>query len=342
MGKATSRESRGVNTGAAGSVCLMERRRVGTSGLDVSSLALGTMTWSRDTDAQEAGTIVDRFLDAGGTLIDTAASYADGGSEELIGSLLGGSVERSDVQICTKAGVRRTAQGGSIDASRVTMLSTLDASLDRLGTDYVDVWLVHTLDPLTPLEETLHALEIAVNSGRARYVGVSNYPGWATARIATLATSRPSVDVTQVEYSLVQRGIEREVVPAARATGMGIMAWSPLGRGVLTGKYRDAIPADSRAASDHLAGFVEPYLNNRVAAIVDALMTASAGLERSAQEVALAWVLSKPGVSSAVVGARTAAQWDALMAGADLDLPSEILDALDEVTHLPLSYPERR
>src|SRR6187402_1704553 len=170
----------------------MQARRVGTTGLEVSELALGTMTWSRDTDAEEAGEQLDLFLDAGGTLIDTAASYADGGAEALLGSLINGTVSRAEVQIVTKAGIRRTPQGGVIDSSRDTLLDTLDASLRRLGTDHVDLFLVHVFDPQTPLDETLHALEIAVNSGRSRYVGVSNFPAWATAAMASKATSRPA------------------------------------------------------------------------------------------------------------------------------------------------------
>ena len=326
---------------AAGSVICMQRNRVGTSGLVVSSLALGTMTWSRDTGPDEAGSQLDAFLDAGGTLLDTAASYANGGSEELIGSMLGGSIARSDVQLCTKAGIRRTETGGEIDSSRDTLLSTLDESLARMRTDHVDLWLVHAFDPVAPVEETLHALEIAVNSGRARYVGVSNYPGWATAQLATLA-GRPAISATQVEYSLLQRGIEREVLPAADALGMGALAWSPLGRGALTGKYRDGIPADSRAGSDHLAGFVSPYLDERSATIVDAVVTAAAGLDVPPLAVALAWVLDQPGISSAIVGARTAEQLKPSLAAAKQELPQAIIEALSSVSAPDVGYPERR
>ncbi|WP_061966077.1 aldo/keto reductase [Demequina aurantiaca] len=320
----------------------MQRNRVGTSGLEVSELALGTMTWSRDTNADEAGGQLDAFLNAGGTLVDTAASYAEGGSEALIGAMLGGTVARRDLQICTKAGIRRTASGGFVDASRDTMLDTLDESLARMGTDHVDLWLVHAYDSRTPLEETLHALEIAVNSGRARYVGVSNFPGWATARIGTLATGRPSIAATQVEYSLLQRGIEREVVPAAADIGMGVMAWSPLGRGVLTGKYRSSIPADSRAASEHLAGFVDPYLNDHSTTVVEALATAAEGLGATAQELALGWVLAQPHIATAVVGARTAEQLELSLNATRNRVPAAIVDVLDEVTAPPLGYPERR
>ena len=320
----------------------MQARRVGTTGLEVSELALGTMTWSRDTDSEEAGEQLDLFLDAGGTLIDTAASYADGGAEALLGDLLGASIARKDVQILTKAGIRRTAQGGVVDSSRNTLLDTLDSSLERLGTDHVDLFLVHVFDPQTPLEETLHALEIAVNSGRARYIGVSNFPAWAMAATAALATGRPALAATEVEYSLLQRGIEREVVPAAEALGLGILAWSPLGRGVLTGKYRSAIPADSRAASDHLAGFVEPYLSDRAGVVVDAVATAAEGLGVSPLEVALGWVLAQEHVASAIVGARTAAQLTATLAAAESELPPAIVNALTEVTAPHTGYPERR
>jgi aryl-alcohol dehydrogenase-like predicted oxidoreductase len=320
----------------------MQARRVGTTGLEVSCLGLGTMTWSRDTSAEDAGEQLDMFLDAGGTLVDTAASYADGGAESVLGELLGGSYSRSDVQICTKAGIRRTAEGGVIDSSRDTLLDTLDLSLKRLGTDHVDLFLVHVFDADTPLDETLHALEIAVNSGRARYVGVSNFPAWAMAAMASMATGRPALAATQVEYSLLQRGIEREVVPAAQALGLGVLAWSPLGRGVLTGKYLDAVPADSRAASDHLAGFVEPYLSDRATTVVDAVATAAEGLDLSPGEVALAWVLAQAHVASAIVGARTAIQLSQVLTATDVELAPAIIDALSEVTAPHVGYPERR
>ena len=147
-----------------------------------------------------------------------------------------------------------------VDASRGGLLSSLDASLRRLRTDHVDLWLVQTPDPRTPLDETVSALRLAVTSGRARYVGLSNHAGWQVARAATLLEREIGLTAVEAEYSLLQRGIEREVLPASTVLGVGVLAWSPLGRGVLTGKYRRTIPADSRAASPHLAGFVEPYL----------------------------------------------------------------------------------
>src|SRR5450830_772650 len=310
----------------------MEERLLGTSGLRVSRLGLGTMTWSRDTDEHEAAEQLRDFVDAGGTLIDTAASYADGASEELLGSLLGTAVGRDEVLLCTKAGVRRTVRGGVVDASRGALLDSLDASLRRLGTDRVDLWLVQAPDPRTPIEETVSALRLAVTSGRTRYVGLSNHPGWQTARTATLLEPDPGLAAVEVEYSLLERGIEREVIPAAAALGIG----------VLTGKYQRSIPADSRAASPHLAGFVEPYLGPDQQGIVAAVTIAAQGLDRAPLEVALAWVRDRPQVTSAIVGARTAAQLRAVLASEDLELPEAILDALDEISAPDLGYPERR
>jgi aryl-alcohol dehydrogenase-like predicted oxidoreductase len=320
----------------------MEQRRVGTSGLQVSALGLGTMTWGRDTDEHEASEQLTAFLDAGGTLLDTAASFTDGAAEELLGALLDTAVAREDVVLCTKAGARRTRSGRVIDASRRGLLDTLDASLARLGTDHVDLWLVHGPDPATPLTETLSALRHAVSTGRARYVGLSNHPGWSVARAATLLEpDGTGLAAVEAEYSLLQRGIEREVVPACRELGVGVLAWSPLGRGVLTGKYRRSIPADSRAASPHLRGFVDPFLTEEAHGVVEAVVTAADGLGRAPLEVALAWARDAPGVASAVVGARTAAQRRGSLAADGLRLPPAIRAALDDVTAPGLGYPER-
>src|SRR5699024_6447974 len=222
----------------------------GRTGLHVSSVGLGTMTWGRDTDEHEAAEQLTLFLDSGGTLIDTAASYGDGAAESLLGSLLA-EVHRRDVVLCSKAGVHHAT--GRVDASRGILLDTLDESLAALGTDHLDLWLVQSPDPAVAPEETLSALRHAVATGRTRYVGLSNHPAWYTGyAAASLATDATALSVVQAEYSLLQRRIEPEVLPAAAALGAGVLAWSPLGRGVLTGKYRATIPADSRAASPHL------------------------------------------------------------------------------------------
>jgi len=320
----------------------MEQRHLGRSGLTVSRLGLGTMTWGRDTDEHESADQLRAFLEAGGTLLDTAASYGDGESERVVGSLLGSLISRADAVLATKAGIERRDGRRRVDTSRRALLAALDASLSRLGTDHVDVWQVHTWSEATPLEETLAALEDAVRSGRARYVGVSNYAGWQTARAATLLESS-SVGArlvsTQVEYSLLARGVEEEVVPAASALGLGVLAWSPLGRGVLSGKYRTGVPADSRAASPHFASFVEPYLEERSRRIVDAVVTAAEGLGAAPVEIALAWVRDRPGVTAPIVGARTAAQLRGALPAERLALPAEIRAALDDVSAPPPSPP---
>jgi aryl-alcohol dehydrogenase-like predicted oxidoreductase len=319
----------------------MEHRRLGRTGLQVSWLGLGTMTWSRDTDEHDARELLHDFVDAGGTLVDTSASYAEGGAEELLGALLRGVVDRRDVVVVTKGGVRRTAGGDAVvDASRGALLDGLDGSLARLGTDHVDVWLVQTPDPRTPLDETVSALRLAVASGRARYVGLSNHAGWQVARATSLLEPDPGLAAVEAEYSLLQRGVEREVAPAAEALGAGLLAWSALGRGVLTGKYRRTVPADSRAASAHLAGFVEPYLARPAGAVVEALATAADGLERTPAEVALAWLRTRA-VAAALVGPRTPAQLRGLLSADDLELPDEIVTALDDVSAPALGYPER-
>ena len=242
----------------------MKQRRVGDTGLTVSRLGLGTMTWGRDTDEHEAREQLVAFCDAGGTLLDTAHSYADGASEELVGQLLGSVVARDEVVLASKAGVGVRRKERVFDTSRGYLLQCLDTSLKRLGVDHLDLWQVHVWSDATPVEETLSALDIAVSSGRASYVGVSNWSGWQTALGATWQRAVPGRAVlatNQVEYSLLNRSPEAEVVPAAAACGMGILPWSPLGRGILTGKYRSGTPADSRGASAHLSGFVDPLLD---------------------------------------------------------------------------------
>jgi aryl-alcohol dehydrogenase-like predicted oxidoreductase len=322
----------------------MEQRRLGGSGLRVSRLALGTMTWGRDTDEHEARDQLSAFVESGGTLVDTAAGYADGDSELVLGGLMREVVGRDEVVLATKAGISRRTGRRVVDLSRRALLDQLDGSLRRLGTDHVDLWQVHTWSYDAPLEETLAALDAAVASGRTRYVGVSNLTGWQTARAATWQLAWPGrapLVSTQVEYSLLERGVEREVLPAAGELSLGVLAWSPLGRGVLTGKYRTGTPADSRAASAHFSRFVDRYLSPEADRVVTAVCTAAEGLGLSPLEVALAWVRDRPGVTSAIVGARTAAQLRGSLQAEDVELPPEIQQALDEVSAPQAGYPER-
>lgn len=313
----------------------MQQRTLGATGLKVSRLGLGTMTWGRDTDEHEARDQLVSFAEAGGTLLDTAAGYGDGASEELIGSLVGDVIARDEVVLATKAGISRRTGERVTDTSRGTLLSTLDASLKRLRVDHVDLWQVHVWTDETPVEETLTALDLAVSSGRASYVGISNYTGWQTAQAATWQRAVPGrtpLASTQVEYSLLNRQVEHEVLPAAQALGLGVLPWSPLGRGVLTGKYRSGTPSDSRGATEHFARFVGAYLDERGRGIVEAVARAADGLGWTPLEVALVWVRDRPGVTAPVVGARTAAQLKGALGVEELTLPAEIVDALDDVS----------
>jgi aryl-alcohol dehydrogenase-like predicted oxidoreductase len=321
----------------------MEQRALGRSGLMVSRLALGTMTWGRDTDSDDAAAQLKAFVGAGGTLVDTADVYSGGDSESVLGSMLGDVVARDEIVLATKAGLRPGHPARRRDTSRGHLLSALDASLRRLGTDHVDVWQLHAWDTGTPLEESLSALDTAVASGRARYAGVSNFSGWQTAKAASWQAAWPGrapVTSTQMEYSLLERGIEREVVPACLDAGIGILPWSPLGRGVLTGKYRGGMPADSRGASPHFERFVGRFLDSRSARIVEAVAIAADGLGVSPLAVSLAWVRDRPGVVAPVVGARTVGQLLGSLQVEDLVLPDEIVKALDESAP-ELGYPER-
>ncbi|CAM02863.1 aryl-alcohol dehydrogenase-like predicted oxidoreductase [Saccharopolyspora erythraea NRRL 2338] len=322
----------------------MEHRQLGRSGLRVSRLALGTMTWGLDTDAEQAADQLVTFHDAGGTLVDTADVYQDGHSEEILGDLLTTVLTRDDVVLATKAVARRHDGPFGGGASRAALLSALDGSLRRLRTDHIDLWQLHAWDPAVPLDETLAALDTAITSGRVRYAGVSNYAGWQLATAATHQQAHPTrtpLTSHQAEYSLVERGIEREALPAATHHGIGTLAWAPLGRGVLTGKYRNTTPAGSRGADPHLASYVDHHRTPRANRIVQAAATAAEGLGTTPLTVALAWVRDRPGITAAIIGTRTTTQLKAALNAEELTLPPAIQAALDDVSEPEQGYPER-
>jgi len=313
----------------------MEMRMVGNSGLEISRLGLGTMTWGRDTDPHEAADQARAYIEAGGNFLDSANQYGNGDSERVIGGLIGTLFRREDVVISTKAGISYEGSALKSDASRPTLMSALDQSLARLGTDHVDLWQVQIWDEKVPLEDSLSALDWAYTSGRARYVGISNFNGWQSARAISLqeanSAKAPIISI-QNEFSLLARDVENDALECAVNLNRGFIAWSPLGRGALTGKYRNGIPADSRAATPHFAPFIEPYLNERSRRIVEAVSVAAQGLGYSPLEVALAWVRDFPGVTSAVVGARTGAQMRGILVSEEIALPEVVRSALDEIS----------
>ncbi|MBS6331052.1 MAG: aldo/keto reductase [Propionibacterium sp.] len=321
----------------------MRLRTVGASGLKVSAIGLGSLTWGGQTDAREARSMVRRFVDAGGNLVDTAPAYGGGFAEQLIGKLIHTDISRDDLVIATKAGFVVEGKKRVVDTSRTALLRDLEGSLRRLHTDHVDLWQVHAWGD-APVEETCAALDHAVHSGMARYVGVSNFVGWQAATAATwqqtTGTRTPLVS-NQVEYSLLARRAEIEVVPSAQHHGMGLLAWSSLGRGVLAGRYRNGTPKDSRGGSDRLSWFVQPYLTPKSQAVVNAISKSADGLGATTAQMALAWVRDAPVVSSALVGPRTTTQLEELLGVDDVVLPPEITSALDDITGGPnLARPE--
>ncbi len=310
-------------------------RRTGKSGLTISHLGLGTMTWGRDTDTHEAADQCRAFIEAGGNFIDTSPIYGDGDAERVIGGMIGTLFNRDEVVIATKAGIQLIDGVKRVSNTRQSLIADLDKSLTRLGTDHVDLWQLHGWDDETPLEDTLSALDYAYSSGKARYVGISNFSGWQSARAITLQelhNMKAPIVSLQNEYSLLNRQVEREVLPCADNLDVGFLAWAPLGRGVLTGKYRRGIPSDSRAAAPHFVKHVEPYLNDHSGRIVEAVSVAAEGLGFAPLEVALAWVRDNPSVTSAIVGARTGAQMRGILKTEEITLPPTIRQVLDEVS----------
>ncbi len=312
---------------------------MGASGLQVSNLGLGTLTWGAETDEHDARDQLKAFVGCGGTLVDTGDSYSGGASEAVLGSLLGDVALREEVVLAVTAGPAPAPAplraggakdaGDAADVSARALLSSLDRSLARLATDHVDLWCVPAFSPLVPVTEVVRAMELAVRSGRVRYTAVGDHTGWQLATFAQVATTAgvPLV-AAETEYSLLHRGAETELVPAARHHGVGIIARSPLAHGVLTAKYRSKVPAGSRASDPHRAAHVERGLGARGRRIAAGLSTAADGLDVDPAELAVAWVRDAPGVTSVLLGARTSDQLVAVLAADDLDVPPEIRAAL--------------
>ena len=314
----------------------MRTRFVGRSALEVSRLGLGTLTWGRDVQPPDARMLLRTFVKAGGTLIDTAPTYGDGLAERMLGSLMRHDVRRDELVLATKAGFHVEGRQEVLDTSARALLRDLEGSLVRLGTDHIDIWQVHAWGDV-PLDETLTALDSAVASGKARFVGVCNYVGWQLATAATVQEAGGVVPLisAQNEYSLLARRAEMEVLPAAQYHNLGFFPWSPLGRGVLTGQYRGGVPDGSRGDSRHLAWFIQPYLQPRADAVVDAVAKAGSGLGLSTAQVALLWVRDAPGVTAPLLGARTADQLMPLLDVENETLPPPISEALDDITGGP-------
>ncbi|MEU2038898.1 aldo/keto reductase [Nocardia niwae] len=315
----------------------MEQRTVGRSGLRVSRMGLATHTWGSHTDAEDAAGQLVAFVEAGGTLVDTSPVYVGGASQRILAELLGDLVSRDELVLSGCAGTAVWGYPGAgmpeaaqimVDTSRRALLRQLDRTLLEFGTDHLDIWNVAVWDPRTPLEEVASTLEQAVRSGRVRYAGVRGFGAWQLASLAAVAP----VTAAQTPYSLLARGAEADVVPAARFHGVGVIASAPLAGGILTGKYRDGVPADSRGADEATAAEIRSGLDDRATRVVDALVTAADGLGTSPLAVALAWIRDRPGIASMIVGARDIGQLTGVLAAETLELPRAIAAALDDVS----------
>ena len=325
----------------------MDYRQLGRSGLKVSALSLGTMTFGGKgmfaktgaTDVAGARRQIDLCLEAGINLFDTADVYSDGLSEEILGKALEG--RRDDVLIATKARFCTAPGVNGAGSSRFHLIAAIEASLRRLRTDHIDLYQLHQWDGVTPLEETLEALDTLVRSGKVRYVGVSNFSAWHLMKTLAVAEAQRFVRPVsqQIHYTLQAREAEYELVPAALDQGIGILVWSPLAGGLLTGKYRRGHkpPEGTR----QLADWGEPPVHDqeKLYDIVEVLVGIAEARGVSAAQVALAWLAGRPGVTSVVIGARTDVQLQDNLKAADLSLTAEEIDRLDEASAPPLLYP---
>ncbi|MBW4034468.1 MAG: aldo/keto reductase [Proteobacteria bacterium] len=326
----------------------MQYRQLGRSGLKISTLTLGTMTMGGKGAFEKVGNVglaeakrqIDLCVDAGVNLIDTADIYSTGGSEEIIGEALGG-VRKSGVMLATK--VRFPMGKGPNDAglSRHHIIDACNASLKRLRTDYIDLYQVHEWDGITPLDETIEALNTLISHGKVRYIGCSNYSAWHIMKALGIsdATHRQRFVSQQIHYTLEAREAENELLPLAHDQGLGVLVWSPLAGGLLSGKHRrdQKTPEGTR----QLAGWKEPPINNedRLWDIIDVLVEIADARGVSGAQIALAWLLGRPTITSVVVGARNEAQLADNLQAASLELTSEERAALDQVSLLPLQYP---
>ena len=325
----------------------MEYRLLGRSGLKVSVLSLGTMTFggqgkfakTGQTDVEAAQRQIGLCLDAGINLFDTADVYSGGESEVILGKALGD--KRHDVLVASKARFPMGEGPNDRGSSRHHILRACEASLKRLNTDYLDLYQLHEWDGLTPLEETLRALDDLVSSGKVRYVGISNFSAWHVMKTLGVADAHHYIRPVsqQIHYTLQAREAEYELLPAAQDQGLGTLVWSPLAGGLLSGKYRrnQAAPEGTR----HLADWGEPPVRDESALydVVDVLVSIAEARGVSAAQIALAWLIARPQVTSVIVGARNEAQLQDNLLAAGLTLNNEEIERLNQVSRLPLLYP---
>jgi aryl-alcohol dehydrogenase-like predicted oxidoreductase len=329
---------------------LADYRLLGRSGLRVSPLALGAMTfgddWGWGADEAESKRIFDAYVDRGGNFVDTANQYTNGSSERLVGEF--SKAHRDSLVIATKYSL--SMHPGDPNAGgnhRKSMVRSVEDSLERLQTDYVDLLYLHLWDFTTPVEEILRAMDDLVRAGKVLYIGLSNIPAWQASRMQTIADLRgwTPISALQIEFSLIERTVERDLIPMAREMGMGVIPWAPLGSGVLTGKYSAADLPDVRGGSPSTEGtrrniaLVTGALSERGLRIAQEVKQVAAELGSSAAQVAIAWTLANPSVTAPIIGARTVAQLEDNLLALDVVLDESHFMRLDAVSRIDLGSP---
>jgi aryl-alcohol dehydrogenase-like predicted oxidoreductase len=316
-------------------------RPLGRTGIRVSELCLGAMTFGREADEATSRRMLDRFLDAGGNFVDTADVYSEGASEEITGRALG--AKREQVVLATKVRFPTGAGPNDVGLSRRHIRLGIEASLRRLGTDWIDLYQVHCWDQRTPLEETLSTLNDLVREGKVRYLGASNFAAWhlATALGTSARHGWEAFSSLQPEYSLITRDIERELLPLCRAEHLAVLPWSPLGGGILTGKYRpgEDLPSGTRGGDAEEPITFTYRLDDRAWRIVDAVGKVAADTGKTPAQVALNWVASRPGITAPIIGARTLDQLEDNLAAVGWELSEDHRNALFWASAFPRGYP---
>lgn len=324
----------------------MKYRQMGKSGLRVSELCLGAMTFGRETTETDSFQILDRFIEAGGNFIDTADVYSTGKSEEILGRWLKGKT-RADIVIATKVRFNMGPGTNDFGLSRKHVLDGVENSLRRLGTDYIDIYQIHKWDRATPIEETLRTLDPLVQAGKVRYLGASNVAGYQLQKAIDISQANGWEPFTCLQplYNLLDRSIEWELLPVCQNEGVGVIPWSPLRGGWLSGKYRrgmSAPPADTRISDAEKNNWSERwsvYANDRTWGVIDQLLAIADETEKTPAQVALNWILNRPGVTAPIIGVRTMAHLEDNLGAAGWSLSAEQIQKLDQASDMPLPYP---
>jgi aryl-alcohol dehydrogenase-like predicted oxidoreductase len=324
----------------------MNYRQMGKTGLRVSELCLGAMTFGRETSEEDSFGILDRFVEAGGNFIDTADVYSDGKSEEILGRWLKGKT-RDDLVIATKVRFSIGPGTNDIGLSRKHIMVGVENSLRRLRTDYIDIYQIHKWDWATPIEETLSTLNSLVQAGKVRFLGASNVAGYQLQKAIDISRSNGWEPFTCLQplYNLLDRSIEWELLPVCREEGVGVIPWSPLRGGWLSGKYHrgmSAPPSETRVEAAEKYGWSESwsaYAKDRTWDVIDTLLAVAKEASKTPAQVALNWVLNRPGITAPIIGVRTMAHLEDNLGAAGWALSSEQSTRLDQASHAPLPYP---